>query len=86
VPQVMVVLLDVVFEAFSRQRPLSKLNDERVLDVGLPQPQVRLDEVCHERMWVRGRGSEKASMSGRAALGTWHVTYDGSGRGAVKTA
>jgi hypothetical protein len=51
-----VILLDVMFEALSRQRAIAELDDKVVPDVRLPQGQVGLHEVRGEGVGVVRRG------------------------------
>jgi hypothetical protein len=50
--KVMVVLLDVMLEAFSRQGPFADLKYKRVMDVRSPEGKIGLDEVGSERVRV----------------------------------
>jgi hypothetical protein len=58
VSEVVVVLLDVVLEAVSWQRAIADGDDERVLDVGVPQREVGLDQVGGEGVRVEWGWSE----------------------------
>lgn len=50
--EVVVVLLDVVYEALLRQSSLAELDDEWMPDIRAPQWQVGLDEMGCEGVWI----------------------------------